>query len=57
VLVTGNYKTATWMSSVEGSNRGLLYNTGTTRFGDSIAYAVGLGVRRRNTGTAALALT
>lgn len=56
LIVTGKYGTATWMSDVMGTNQGLQYVQGGTSFVDSIAYALGLGVRRRNSHAAAIGL-
>lgn len=56
LLVTGEYSKPAWVSDIEGLNQGLNWVQGTTRFQDAIVYALGLGVKRRNSGAAALAL-
>lgn len=48
ILVTGKYTKPTWVSDVEGVNRGLNWVPGTTRFQDAIFYSLGLGAKRRN---------
>lgn len=57
VLVTGEYTKPTWVSDLEGVNRGLNWVVGTTRFQDALFYALGLGTKRRNSWAAALNLT
>lgn len=52
-IVTGKYTKPTWMSEVQGTNRGATWTPGTTHFDDTIFYALGLAVRRRNTLAAA----
>jgi hypothetical protein len=57
VRVTGSYQSPTWMSSIQGSNQGAIWGAGTTSFSDAIAYAVQVGVSRRDSHGAATALT
>jgi len=57
LVCTGAYKEPAWASDVEGSNRGSMWSQGTTQFVDGLVYALGLAVRRRNTGAAAIGLT
>jgi hypothetical protein len=57
VVCTGKYAKPTWMSEVQGTNAGLIYQLGATNFQDTLAYALGLAVRRRNSHAAAVGLT
>ncbi len=56
VLAQGEYDKPTWMSDVQGTNTGMVWNQGSTSFVDAICYALGLGVHRRNTHGSATAL-
>jgi hypothetical protein len=57
LIVTGAYSKPTWASDIEGSNKGLTWTQGATNFQDAVVYALNLGVKRRNTHSAATALT
>jgi len=57
LVCTGAYSAPVWMSDVQGSTQGSLWAQGTTQFVDALAFSLGLAIRRRNTGAAAIALT
>lgn len=57
VRVTGGFKAPQWMSSLQGANQGQIWSPGTTQFVDGLGHAFQVGLRRRNTGAAATALT
>lgn len=52
-IVLGKFTKPTWMSDIMGANRAGVWNPGTTHFDDTVMYALGLAVRRRNTLAAA----
>ena len=56
VLVKGEYEKPTWMSEVQGTNQGMVWDQGSTTFVDAICYSLGIGVHRRNTHGSATAL-
>lgn len=55
-IVTGKYSKPTWLSDLGGHGAAGHWTPGTTHFEDSVMYALGLAVRRRNTMAAAVAL-
>lgn len=57
IRVYGKHKTPTWFSELEGTKKGLRYNTGNTDFGDTLAYPCNIVPRRRNGTASATALT
>lgn len=57
IIVTGEYSTPVWASSVEGAGGQFRWNQGNTSFKDAIVYALNLAPRRRNSGAAAVGLT
>lgn len=57
VLTGGKYGKPTWASDIEGSNRGLGWAQGSTKFVDGLYYALQLGVKRRNASASAVGLT
>jgi hypothetical protein len=56
VRVTSGIDKPTWASDIEGSGQSFSWQQGTTRFVDGLVYPMQLGVQRRNTQAAALAL-
>lgn len=56
-LAVGKYTKPTWKSEVQGVNRGLDSVIGASGFKDALVYALALGIKRRNTGASAQALT
>lgn len=52
-IVTGRYTKPTWMSDIGGGGKAGHWVPGTTSFADSVMYALGLAVRRRNSMAAA----
>ncbi len=57
-IVTGSkIKKPTFVSDLQGANRGLIWSVGTTAFKDAVAYPAGLGMSRRNRLAAAIGLT
>ena len=57
VRVTGAIKKPTWMSELQGANKGQIWSQGTTGFVDTIAYAFQIGVRDRAANSGATGLT
>lgn len=57
LIVTGEYSTPVWASSVEGAGGQLRWSQGTSAFKDAIVYPLALATRRRNSGAAAVGLT
>jgi hypothetical protein len=57
VRVTGNITKPTWMSEIQGTNKGAVWHAGFTDFQDAIVYPFQIGVRRRNSQAGATALT
>lgn len=57
LIVHGKYSGPTWASQVQGSVTGMIYNQGSTNFGDSLVCAAGLGCRDRRSTAAATNLT
>lgn len=47
-IVTGKYTKPTWLSDVGGAGKAGQWVPGTTHFDDTVMYALGLAVRRRN---------
>lgn len=47
-IVVGQYTKPTWMSDIGGGGKAGHWVPGTTRFDDSVMYALGLAARRRN---------
>lgn len=58
VRITGTGITQpTWVSDLQGINRGLQWVPDTTRFNDAVVFPWQLGMKRRNTSAAAIGLT
>lgn len=57
LVAVGEYDSPMWVSDVEGAGGRLRWVQGTTRFDDALVYALGLGIRRRNSGAGAIGLT
>jgi hypothetical protein len=57
LIVTGDYATPVWASSVEGAGGRLRWAQGKTNFVDALVYALNLATRRRNSGAGAVGLT
>lgn len=55
-IVVGRYTKPTWMSDLGGGDKAGHWTPGTTHFDDTVMYALGLAVRRRNTLAAATKL-
>lgn len=57
-IVTGaKIKKPTFVSDLQGANRGLIWAVGGTSFKDAVAYPAGLAISRRNRSAAAIGLT
>lgn len=57
-IVTGSRITKpTFVSDLQGANRGLIWSAGTTAFKDAVVYPAGLAMSRRNRSAAAIGLT
>lgn len=52
-IVVGKYSKPVWMSDIGGGGKAGHWVPGTTRFDDTVMYALGLAARRRNTMAAA----
>jgi hypothetical protein len=58
VLATGKGITKpTWASDLQGANTGSIWSAGTTQFVDALVWPFQVGLRRRNSHAAAIALT
>lgn len=57
VRITGAIKKPTWMSQLQGSNKGQIWTSGTTGFTDAVAYAFQIGIRDRAANAGATGLT
>jgi hypothetical protein len=55
-IVMGKYTKPTWMSDIGGGGNAGHWTPGTTHFEDTVMYALGLAVRRRNTLSGAVGL-
>lgn len=57
-IVTGSkIKKPTFMSDLQGANKGLIWTVGSTSFKDAVVYPAGLAISRRNRSASAIALT
>jgi len=57
LVCTGAYSSPMWASDVEGAGGRLRWAQGSSQFVDGLVFALGLAIRRRNTGAAAVGLS